>query len=167
MSCITELLKIKGDREYLSHPKNTDSQGVVIEDGGHYKEHEFLITFTGMGYRCGYVAISQDIVNLYDLTEDKVDEEIEAHGSVTFFDNEHCIKDLLSHVCYDFWIGFDAGHSCDRKDLNLLKKIFPGRFSFYKSSEYYNEEGSTIRNLNYMKNECKKVIDQLIDKKWV
>ena len=54
MSCITQLLEMKGDQPFL---KADDS--VVIEGGGVYKGYEYLIVFVSYGHRCGYVALKE------------------------------------------------------------------------------------------------------------
>lgn len=53
MSCITEILKVKGDKDFIV------SGEIAIEGGGTYKDYEYIITFTSSGHRCGYVAIPE------------------------------------------------------------------------------------------------------------
>lgn len=164
MSCITELLRLKGNKEYLHHPNNTEWDGIIIEDGGLYKGNEFFISFSSRGIRCGYVAISEEIIKKYNINENNID--VRVHGGVTFFENHHPLKNMLSHPCTDFWIGFDANHYRDGMDCDLLKKIFPKSRLLELKYEFLSSEDE-IRDLNYMIEECKRLIDQLIKKKWL
>lgn len=70
MSCISKLLEMKGDKEFLPIDDHA-----VVEGGGHYKGYEFLITFVETGYRCGYVAIPPGIK--YDS------DKLYVHGRIT------------------------------------------------------------------------------------
>lgn len=171
MSCITEIIKRKADKPYLITP------GFAIEDGGVYKNYEYLITFTAMGHRCGYVAIpetsklyNKDIM-LWDGDLDDRMPNFDVHGSVTFWDHAtHIINETIGdHHCTDKWIGFDAAHWDDRADYSRVKEVWP-------SSQMYEEACAverirshqkslpygTIKTCQYMKSECLSLIDQVI-----
>jgi hypothetical protein len=156
MSCITQLLQMKGDKECLPIHNNA-----VIENGGTYKDYEYLITITSRGTRCGYVAIKElkDYIN-YECF-------IDCHGGVTFFGDDHSAKDLLPVKCTDTWIGFDAAHSNDKSDVGLIEKYFNGHRVKDDMMDFLNimdcaSGGSAHRTYDYMENECKDIIDQLI-----
>lgn len=161
MSCITEILKIKGDREYILNGE------IAIEGGGNYKDYEYLITFTDRGHRCGYVAISETHP-LYKFHDPKYNyPDLKVHGGVTYF-YESRFEDLLGgHKCTDKWIGFDAGHCYDLEDMETAKKYF-GETRWVKFRKenpaiiYMNN--SEHRSFEYMQQQCKNLIDQLIDK---
>jgi len=161
MSCISEVLKLKGDKEYLMINPH-----VVAEDGGIYKDYEYLITFNDMGFRCGYVAIKQDH-KLYNDHYDNMD--LNVHGGVTFSNkSDHVLDpDLIKTSCADKWVGFDAGHAYDGHDLELSKKYFnindvPNKYGyiFGPNSMSTNQE---VRTKEYMIEQCKELIDQLVD----
>jgi hypothetical protein len=155
MSCISEVLKLKGDKEYLMI-----NESAMAEDGGIYKDYEYLITFNDMGFRCGYVAVKENH-KLYN-NDDYDSLDLNVHGGVTFFDKSDCILDLdlIKKSCDDKWVGFDAGHAYDGHDLNLVKNIFnreyPQQISFLRSN-------GEIRTKEYMIEQCKGLIDQLVE----
>lgn len=170
MSCITEILKIKGDREFLVLP------GVAVEDGGNYKEYEYLVTFTDRGHRCGYVAIDQSHPFYSKNVGWDNSPDVHVHGGVTFFNKgTHIITCVLGkHSCEDLWIGFDAMHNGDGRDYELVKKVFCSNAESISSINYIEkiDRESPImiyegyhKTKEYMVNECKKLIDQLIEAK--
>jgi hypothetical protein len=112
MSCITEILRVKGDKEYLV------VGGIAIEKGGTYKGFEYLITFTSRGHRCGYVAVPETHPAWHKS------EDYDVYGGITFFEQSHFAGKITGHVCTDKWLGFDAMHIDDGKDYGLIKKIF-------------------------------------------
>lgn len=191
MSCITEILAKKGKQEILpvKSEKNKDSmRGVVVEGGGHYKGYEYLVTFNDMGFRCGYVAISEDHPA---YTKEEVYPEYDVHGGVTFYGEGHIAEMVLGHTCTDKWIGFDCGHAGDFNDLETAKEYFkdnerimrgitisqeikdsvrkemdekfPGYSDERKSPDYRWKEH--LRTKAYVIKECKKLIRQLIKEK--
>lgn len=161
MSCITKLLEMKGDKEFLPFHSS-----VVIEGGGTYKDHEFLIAFTYHGSRCGYVAIPSGVK--YDS------DEIQVHGWITFEGKHNGAKDLLTTPCNDIWIGFDAAHWGDTRDYEKAKKYFGHNEEekiqinlselLYKDVDKLERQDSYFshKTFDYMVSECKSVIDQLI-----
>lgn len=158
MSCITQLLEMKGDREIL--PIHGQA---VIEGGGSYKGYEYLITFTSHGTRCGYVAIPDG------HRGDNVD--VHCHGGITFSDRDHGAKDLLPIACNDLWIGFDCAHYGDRNDLELAKKYFGGSDRFDILMDLHKEVEALERadhffshkTYKFVEKECKYIIDQLLE----
>lgn len=166
MSCITEILKIKGNKEFLILSTNDNS----IEGGGLYKDYEYLITFNSRGFRCGYVSVNQDH-KLYneDLWQT---EDIACHGGITFFSQHKTILlDILGeNDCEDKWLGFACMQPGDLRDLEKAQKIFnlskeeviTNKHVELITSEFSNEECS-IKDFSFVENECKSIIDQLIE----
>jgi hypothetical protein len=152
MSCITKLLEMKGDKEIL--PIHAQA---VIEGGGTYKGFEYLITFTRHGTRCGYVALS----NYGDCNFD----DIHCHGGITFQGNDHGAKALLPIPCEDLWIGFDAAHYGDARDIDRTIKYFgelePGIEESYRSLNFPEDIHRTFK---YMEQNCFSIIDQLLER---
>lgn len=156
MSCISEILKLKGDKEYLNI-----NDCVVVEDGGIYKNYQYLITFMHMGHRCGYVGINKEN-KFYNLSHYDDLPDLDVHGGVTFFDTSDCIIDenLIKNSCGDKWIGFDAGHYMDKLDKFLAIKLFSSpNYYLLNNVVIYGE----IRSKEYMIQECKNLIDQLVE----
>lgn len=164
MSCITELLKLKGDKPILMIKKD---QGVCIEGGGKYKGYEYLITFTDMGTRCGYVAIPPEHKGNEWSTIGEPD--ISCHGGVTFLDDDHYAKRLLGdHPCKDKWIGFDCAHGGDRFDVETAEKYFGAdnpMVEFRKTNWELGRWGrhQEERSYSYVEQNCISIIEQLIE----
>ncbi len=153
MSCISELLKLKGDKEFL--PINDHA---VIEGGGVYLGYEYLITFTQFGTRCGYVALPDN--------HHGDNAELVCHGGITFNSQFHDAKQLLStNHCDDLWLGFDANHFDDSPDLDLALKYMPDS-GFVKCLIEHREhklkaDTATHKSYKYMVKECEHLIEQL------
>lgn len=170
MSCISEILqKIVVDNNLA-----VIQDGLIVEGGGKHRGYEWLITFNDMGFRCGYVAISPDH-RLYNKDMDEQDEEITVHGGVTFYDNSHIAERLIGHPCEDKWIGFDAGHHNDMPDIEKLKECFPYLketrkdrvieiSNMFEKLNRFGIQNSSIKDFEFMKSQCKSIIDQIIEK---
>ncbi len=163
MSCITQLLQIKGEKEYLPIHET-----VVIEGGGVYKDCEYLIVFTEHGHRCGYVAIPDGI--------DYVVDEIDCHGGVTFEETYHRAKELLPVPCNDMWLGFDAAHWGDMPCRETSRKYFGHSEKALKKIEIIEEIHKEVdemergdpnfshKTYDYMEKQCHYIIDQLLER---
>lgn len=158
MSCITELLKMKKDNDFLRV-----EEGLIIEGGGEYKGYEYIITFIDKGHRCGYVAIDKTHP-CYGKNLDKYDDEFKVHGGITFHNKDIHAKKLLQHPCDDEWLGFDAMHVGDCPDVKCIEKYFSNSkwINIYEEIEDTYEEVDTIKTYEYMEAECKSLIDQLL-----
>ncbi len=175
MSCIPKILALKGDAEFLmvgGAEKRILNRGIVVEGGGQYRGYDFIITFTDMGFRCGYVALPPDHkTNQFDKGDDFPNYHV--HGGVTFFDKSHISKAILGEtVCEDKWIGFDAGHYGDLTEKDLALKYFPDMREvqinhLVEMSKIFElrDDGSFmgVRTKEFMEQECKNLIDQLIE----
>jgi len=156
MSCITKLLELKGNNEILRV-----NEDVVIEGGGKYKDYEYLITFTSCGTRCAYVALKQKETEIFDKQASKDDyfyPDLNCHGGVTFYGNSP-IKDILPASCDDKWVGFDANHGSDKRDVEKLQRYFPNDLIH----DYLYTRPGTIKSYDYMKKECHGIINQLLE----
>jgi hypothetical protein len=155
---------MKGDKKIFPIHKEG-----VIEGGGNYKDYEYLIVFTVHGHRCGYVALKEKESNKFEKEskgEDYYYPDINCHGGVTFYSNAHPAKELLPIPSNDFWIGFDAAHCDDIGCFETARKYF-GNESLYDSIEKCYEglrafDNITHKTYDYMEQECKGIIDQLI-----
>lgn len=174
MSCITEILKLKGDKEALVPEGNW----IAVEGGGVYKDHEYLIVLNSNGHRCGYVAIKPE--HPYSKTPVEMREflgrkrphydydslNIECHGALTFMAPDHGLKDLLPISCNDMWIGFDCGHFGDMCDTAAFKKYFGEEENKEKQSFFnamnHGYEGQSVKDFSFVQHECESIIDQLI-----
>lgn len=161
MSCITKLLELKGAQEFL--PVHAS---LVIEGGGDYKGHEYLIVFTSTGHRCGYVALKpEEHDHIQNVSKDYPEYILHCHGGVTFYENTHAAKSLLPVPCDDFWVGFDAAHYYDAPDPELTDKYFKDNEETMRIREWQEEicgyDNVKHRDFTYMESECHRIIDQL------
>ena len=98
MSCITEILKMKSDKEVFV----PDGEWIAVEGGGTYKDYEYLIVLNTNGHRCGYVAIPPEHPYSNTPEEERTfmggrkykhydydSLDIEAHGGLTFMAPDH------------------------------------------------------------------------------
>lgn len=194
MSCIPKILELKGDKNVLPVPslkREGYMRGIVIEDGGNYKGYDYLITVNDMGFRCGYVALPSDHP-INSFHEEKYNyPDLDVHGGITFFNFNHLSEVFFGEdSCNDKWIGFDCGHGGDYFDLSqariyfnddpeILRRIdsmldikdkvgkeMEQQFSGHalQSSSFADQWREIHRTKEYVINECKNLIDQLIEK---
>ena len=161
MSCITQLMALKGDKEFL--PVH---DSIVIEGGGIYKDHEYLIVFTSAGHRCGYVALKSEEHLKLSETGQEYPSEPNCHGGITFYENTHAAKRLLPTPCEDFWIGFDAAHHRDAPDPEKCIAYFGENYEAMRRHKWMEEishlSNGEHRTFEYMESECFSIIDQLV-----
>lgn len=162
MSCISKILELKGNKEYIL----SNNKSVAVEDGGIYKCYEYLITFVRGGHRCGYIALSENHpLNKYNLVNEYPDNFIiKVHGGITLHEESRGEEfGLKENSCKDKWIGFDAAHCNDLPDTNLSQEIFGVKIY---DDAFINEMKQfptvKVRTKKYMINQCKKLIDQVI-----
>lgn len=126
----------------------------VVEKIFDYKGHECICIFNRFGHRCGYVSV--------DFEPDYKTMEIDCHKQLTFG----------GKLPYDYgqskeyYIGFDCGHYCDKNDLEqslAYGLIDKEEYSLAKDWEL-NFEFGIVRSLNYVKYNCKNIVDQLENK---
>lgn len=174
MSSITEILKIKGDREFLVECNDKGSAWMSVEGGGLYKDYEYLISLNKVGHRCGYVAIPKNhkyadtpIKKYYFAGKEIQDYDyeslkIECHGGLSFMADYHKLKKLLSVPCADMWIGFDCGHYGDQSDYDALEKYFGKEYKENKLKYCSRDDDGQVRTYYYVEQQCHSIIDQLI-----
>lgn len=106
------------------------------------------------GHLCGYVKIPENH-SCYNKHYFNID--IDCHGGLTFSKNTED----------GYMIGFDCGHlndyvpslkNCKKSKDQLLEEIFPTPEEFKNSAIFYE----TYRNVNFVIEECKSIVDQLI-----
>jgi hypothetical protein len=105
------------------------------------------------GFLCGYVRIPFAHPFRHEIFEDM---DIECHGGLTF-----------GQVSDAHWIGFDCAHSGDfmpstekwKKESIRCREIYP----LPKEFERFSIFNPTYKNIEFVKNECKSIVDQLIE----
>lgn len=183
---IKEILELKGNREYLKSTLDL----CVLDDGGNYKEYDWIITINPFGYRCGYVSIP----NYHNLTVEftknignyEFFDDIQVHGGITFCNLGSLVADkfITTNSPEEFWLGFDCCHGFDEPDYELSKKLWDdeniikhieelqnikkqsikARTEMYKEFNLPISEECKIRKKDYVKEQCEGLIDQLIER---
>ena len=121
-----------------------------------------VILFMQMGYRCGYVGVPADH-KYYGENYDDI--PIDCHCGLTYSDDRlHGQEDK-----HTWWIGFDCGHACDGYDVEKMKEYFKENEEVMCQLKYMESyfktmnEMSVIRTLEYCEEECKKIVEQLLE----
>lgn len=131
-----------------------------LEKKFEYKGFPCVILFMPTGYRCGYVGIPKDV---------KIDtESIECHGGIAY-NSDHLYHQERKDLC---WIGFDCAHCFDGFDVETAKKIFSDeldvmeQIALLESTGYFAvcNEDNPIRSLEYCEGECKKIVNQVVER---
>lgn len=130
------------------------SKFAVVEKHFEYKGHDCICIFTVLGVRNGYVSVDDD--------KDYNEYDIDCHCGLSFgasrLPNEYNPKNTR-------YIGFDCGHICDRQDYEQAKKyglIDEKTYNILIELDILSPTFlQPIRSLEYVENECKKIVDQL------
>ena len=127
-----------------------DKRFAVVEKIFEHKGHECVCVFNMLGFRCGYVSVKED--------KDYVTYDIDCHGGLTFngeLPYEYGQKEK-------YFIGFDCGHFCDYQNKEQAFK-----YGLISETEYYYYKNCLLdfsgaeRTLEYVEEQCKKIVDQL------
>lgn len=135
---------------------------IVQEERFEYNGLPCVVLFLSHGYRCGYVGLPK---NSQYYEKDYDDIPVDCHCGLTYSDSR-----LFGQDDRDiWWIGFDCGHCCDGYDLEKVKEYFSGDSETMKMLSYmrnYHElinKDHDFRTLEYCKEECKKIVDQILE----
>jgi len=116
-----------------------------VEFDEKYKGYQIVGITNDLGFRCGYVRVPQS--HRY-FNVDRRDIDIECHGGLTYSGGSNEYPVHAENNCW--WIGFDCSHFGDR----IPGIEFPG----------VRLLGEVLRTEEYVRNECKNIVEQLIDK---
>ncbi len=135
-----------------------------IEKEFEYKGYKCCVIFQNLCHRCGYVAIPKES-RFCDVDYNEIDCEIMVHGGITYGS-----RYMFEHGDEDYWIGWDYAHYNDGKDYKAGLEYFNGdegtltSIAFMKhSDEMFNCYEGHIYTLEEVVEECKNVVDQLIE----
>ena len=122
----------------------------VVEKKFDYKGHECICIFNHLGFRCGYVSVQE--------RKDYDDFDIDCHGGLTFGDSLN--EDYEPRE--SFYIGFDCGHYCDYQDQEKAYKYgLITQEEYYLFANIYRDNRGVERTVEYVEEQCKKIVDQL------
>ena len=126
----------------------------IVEKHFEYKGHDCICVFTASGFRTGYVSVDND--------KDFSEYDIDCHCGLSFGAERLCDEYNPKDTLY---IGFDCGHICDGHDYSTALN-----YGLISEKQYYGlmemELRLTtflrpVRSLEYVENECRKIVDQL------
>ncbi len=108
------------------------------------------------GYLCGYVKIPESHNEFGKI--DNFESDLDVHGGVTF-------SEFIEN---NFFIGFDCAHSGDyHPSMEKFKKENPFKSPFDLQVKFkrYDIFIRTYKNINFCIEQCKLLVDQLIQEK--
>lgn len=135
----------------------------IIESNFTYKGYKCCVIFQPLGHRCGYVLVP----HYHKFYEKEYSELgcIKCHGGITYSSHR-----LLGQEHPSWWIGFDCAHWDDLPDVQSVVKYFgePDEeernwLNFLSGNAGRREpEIAQIRTLQFCEQECRNIVDQLI-----
>ena len=130
----------------------------IVEERFEYKGFPCVVLFMPMGFRNGYVGLPKGH-KYYKKEYEEIPMSCHCgltYGDISLYGQED--KDT-------YWIGFDCGHCCDGFDLEKLDEYYGKSKENEIMRDYHlmiNEEHE-FRTFEYVKNECMKIVDQLLE----
>ena len=104
---------------------------------------------------------------MFNMQDDEEDEVrlglyFKVHGGITYAaggkDSHHPVDSDL------WWLGFDCGHAGDCPDYELLEKTWgDNEMVRHRLEDKWLYDGYEVRTLEYVQQECKNLVDQIID----
>ena len=148
---IITMLSLIGKKRKGKSMKIDSVRNIAEEVRFEYKGYPCVVLFMEPGYRCGYVGIPN---KTYDIDFEEV---IDCHGGITYGPSDHLHFQEDNDI---LWIGFDCTHYCDGYDITLAEKVF----SLDRLTHLYGSRPQgNVRSLEYCENECRNIVDQLIE----
>ena len=132
----------------------------IVEERFEYKGFPCVVLFQSLGFRTGYVGLPKGH-KYYGKHYDSI--PVDCHCGLTYGDYRLCGQDDKD----TYWIGFDCGHCCDKNDYDKAIEYFSDNKSVLESLLRCRElnriydTGGEIRMLEYVKENCKGIVDQL------
>jgi len=114
-----------------------------IEKEGCYRGLKYTVKACSRGYRCGYVNVPLELQGV----DPEILDGLRVHGGVTF--NQEGV------------IGFDCHHSWDALDMDIMGELEKQTHRECYDSYLFPE--ARVRYCEYVEQECKGLIDQLLE----
>lgn len=134
---------------------------IHVEEIFDYKGYKCACTFVAGGWRCGYVLV--DNTHPYYMKEytSKGPDEIMCHWGLTYSgDGKHFYDTEENLWCF----GFDCGHYGDAVEIDKAREYgLIGEKEYLIQKEIFSVfEDSTIKDKEFVKENCKMIVEQLI-----
>ena len=128
----------------------SNTKFAIVEKKFEYKNHECICVFNRLGFRCGYVSVKEN--------KEFTHYDIDCHCGLTY--NGELPPEYEPK--HKYYIGFDCGHICDKQDIDQAYAygLITLQEHLYQKTFLRNFDGK-IRNLEYVENQCKKIVEQL------
>lgn len=150
----------------------------IIEDRDTYKGYEYVVTFTSMGYRWAYIIFPEPIkFKNEDITEElsdksnywnNVNHNLDLPGRLSYL-NYHNL-DLKDENKQEFAIGWDYIHCWNKPNYDKAIEYFPEHkeqiLKLKEINKIIYNDGEHYTTLQEAMEDCMKVIDQIVDKKF-
>jgi len=139
--------------------KNDHSVMLLARD--HYKKLSYLVLGVAMGHRVAYVGITETcVIEEVTAREDHIDFYV--HGGVTYNDYDDGKDNVMEEGVKHYWIGFDAAHAGDKMYDETIMSVEYLMFRKITSNLLFND-GDVLRTTEYMIENCKELIDQILE----
>ena len=133
------------------------SKSSKVEKQFNYRGYNCVCLGLSMGHRCGYVKLETP-KSYNDL------DVIDCHGGLTFSDYFKGEKTIESGIEEGFYIGFDCAHWGDGRDNGLITELNePQMISALMMMNGIYDSDDIVRTLEFVEQECKMIVDQLIE----
>lgn len=146
----------KLDELFAKGPKNAPWMGEPHREEFKHVGLDCLLNRNHMGAWCGYVAVKPGHPAYRVKYMEELLNDVDVHGGLTYSDE---CQGAICHVPAPgdpdnvWWFGFDCGHCFD---------IVP---FFSIDSRWPNFDDSTYKDINYVRNETKRLAEQLAQMK--
>jgi hypothetical protein len=162
----------------------------IIESDFEHKGIRCVCIGGDLGHRCGYVGIpeghflhgkqySDPCLPMSDVEKQEIgkrgiipllchrqdgtliapDLYFNVHGSLTYSGGGKGSKYPVESDLW--WLGFDCAHTGDGRDADLIRKLSPERLVNIRL-DFHSWEGETVRTKEYVEQECRYLVDQII-----
>lgn len=174
MGSISRILDLKGDNPLLISSRHL---GHVVEGGGIYRDHEYLITCVSHTFRRCYICVGGRQKDIFDAEKNVSKEpafycpELKSHHPVNYYGENFIAKTMFPEVfekntLYETWIGFNSVGCLGICDVDSIKKYFKTEKDFDSFNKFINQKGTYLtpkytESYEFMENECRSIIDQL------
>lgn len=136
--------------------------GAIQEERFEYKGFPCVVMMQALCFRTGYVGLDKTSM-YYGKNYDEI--PVDCHGGLTYGDSylaQQGDEDM-------WWIGFDTGHYGDGKDYDAAREMFKEYpeviiqiHKMKQMDKMFGMDFGDIATLEYCKNQCMKIVDQLL-----
>ena len=137
-------------------------QRIYVEEIFEHKGYRCVCVFNAGGFRCGYVAVDNTHPYYEKSYEEDGPNEVQCHYGLTYSGNgNHFFTENDKY----WWFGFDCGHYGDGVDFDTAKKydvVSDKEYLIGKEFSAALNDGSLIKTQEFVEENCKMIIEQLI-----